>query len=39
VRIVRAAGFARVEPSETFEVPFTGGGDWNGLRGVVTGYV
>ena len=39
VRIVRAAGFARVEPSETFELPFTGGGDWRGLRGVVTAYV
>jgi tRNA (mo5U34)-methyltransferase len=39
VRIVRAAGFARVEPAETFEVPFTAGGDWNGLRGVVTAYV
>jgi 2-polyprenyl-3-methyl-5-hydroxy-6-metoxy-1,4-benzoquinol methylase len=39
VRIVRAAGFARVEPSETFEVPFTSGGDWRGLRGAVTAYV
>src|SRR5918911_2471111 len=33
VRIVRAAGFARVEPSETFEVPFSGGGALSGLRG------
>jgi tRNA (mo5U34)-methyltransferase len=39
VRIVRAAGFGRVEASDTFEVPFTEGGDWDGLRGVVTGYV
>jgi tRNA (mo5U34)-methyltransferase len=39
VRIVRAAGFARVEEHPTFEVPFTGGGDWNGLRGVVTAHV
>jgi tRNA (mo5U34)-methyltransferase len=36
VRIVRAAGFARVEPSETFELPYSGGDDdWRGLRGVV----
>jgi tRNA (mo5U34)-methyltransferase len=39
IRIVRAAGFARVEPAETFEVPFSGGGDWSGLRGAVTAYV
>ena len=39
VRIVRAAGFSRVEPSPTFEVPFTSGGDWSGLRGVVRAYV
>ena len=39
VRIVRAAGFARVEPGETFELPYTGGGDWKGLRGVVSAYV
>jgi tRNA (mo5U34)-methyltransferase len=39
VRIVRAAGFARVETGETFKVPFTSGGEWSGLRGVVTGYV
>jgi tRNA (mo5U34)-methyltransferase len=38
VRIVRAAGFARVEPSETFELPFREGGDWRGLRGVVRAY-
>jgi tRNA (mo5U34)-methyltransferase len=42
VRIVQAAGFARVEPSETFKVPFTmpvKGTDWGGLRGVVRAYV
>jgi tRNA (mo5U34)-methyltransferase len=39
VRIVRAAGFARVEPAPTFKVPFTSGGEWSGLRGVVTAYV
>jgi hypothetical protein len=39
VRIVRAAGFARVVPSETFELPYTGGGDWRGLRGVVRAHV
>lgn len=38
VRIVRAAGFARVEPEEPFELPFSGGGDWRGLRGVVRAY-
>jgi tRNA (mo5U34)-methyltransferase len=39
VRLVRAAGFARVEPSETFELPFSGGGPWKGLRGAVRAYV
>jgi tRNA (mo5U34)-methyltransferase len=39
VRLVRAAGFSRVEPSETFEVPFTSGGEWKGLRGAVRAYV
>jgi tRNA (mo5U34)-methyltransferase len=38
VRIVRAAGFSRVEPSEAFELPFRGGGGWRGLRGVVRAY-
>lgn len=38
-RIVRAAGFARVEVAEPFELPYTGGGPWRGLRGVVRGYV
>jgi tRNA (mo5U34)-methyltransferase len=39
VRMVRAAGFARVEPSKTFEVPFTAGGSWKGLRGAVRAHV
>ncbi|HKP89679.1 MAG TPA: class I SAM-dependent methyltransferase [Thermoleophilaceae bacterium] len=38
VRVVRAAGFSRVEPSDTFELPFREGGDWRGLRGVVRAY-
>jgi tRNA (mo5U34)-methyltransferase len=39
VRIVRSAGFARVEPGATFELPFTFESDWDGLRGVVTAWV
>jgi len=39
VRLVRAAGFARVEPAETFELPVAGGGPWKGLRGAVLAYV
>lgn len=40
VRIVRAAGFSRVEPEDTFELPYSGGdSDWKGLRGVVRAYV
>lgn len=39
IRIVQAAGFARVEPSEPFELPFRQGGDWRGLRGAVRAYV
>jgi tRNA (mo5U34)-methyltransferase len=39
VRIVRAAGFARVEASETFELPFRAGGDWKGLRGAVRAWI
>ena len=39
VRIVRAAGFSRVEPAETFELPLTSGGDWRGLRGAVQAFV
>jgi tRNA (mo5U34)-methyltransferase len=39
VRIVRAAGFARVDAAEPFELPFAdGAGDWRGLRGVVRAY-
>jgi tRNA (mo5U34)-methyltransferase len=38
VRIVRAAGFSRVEPSDTFELPFRQGGGWRGLRGAVRAY-
>jgi 2-polyprenyl-3-methyl-5-hydroxy-6-metoxy-1,4-benzoquinol methylase len=39
VRLVRAAGFARVEEAEPFELPFSTGGDWRGLRGAVRAYV
>jgi hypothetical protein len=39
VRIVRAAGFARVEPAEPFELPFQTGGPWRGLRGAVRAFV
>lgn len=39
VRLVKAAGFDRVEAAETFEVPYTGGGEWRGLRGAVQAYV
>ena len=39
VRIVRAAGFGRVEASEPFELPFRTGGDWKGLRGAVRAWV
>jgi tRNA (mo5U34)-methyltransferase len=39
VRIVQAAGFARVEAGETFDLPYSSGGDWKGLRGVVSAYV
>jgi tRNA (mo5U34)-methyltransferase len=35
VRMVRSAGFARVDRFPTWEVPFTGGGSWKGLRGAV----
>ena len=39
VRIVKAAGFSRVEPTDTWELPFADGGDWRGLRGAVRAYV
>jgi len=38
-RLVRAAGFPRVETGETFELPYSGGGGWRGLRGAVRAYV
>jgi tRNA (mo5U34)-methyltransferase len=38
-RIVLAAGFARIDASETFELPFRSGGDWRGLRGAVRASV
>jgi tRNA (mo5U34)-methyltransferase len=39
VRIVKAAGFARVEATDPFELPFREGGEWRGLRGAVRAYV
>jgi tRNA (mo5U34)-methyltransferase len=39
VRLVRAAGFPRVEAAEPFELPFRSGGKWRGLRGAVRAYV
>lgn len=39
VRLVRAAGFSRVEASEPFELPLTSGGPWKGLRGAVRAWV
>jgi tRNA (mo5U34)-methyltransferase len=38
-RIVLAAGFSRIDASETFELPFRAGGDWRGLRGAVRASV
>jgi tRNA (mo5U34)-methyltransferase len=38
-RMLRAAGFARVERGPVFRLPATGGGPWKGLRGVVRGHV
>jgi tRNA (mo5U34)-methyltransferase len=35
VRMVSAAGFAHVETHPSFNLPFTAGGPWKGLRGVV----
>jgi tRNA (mo5U34)-methyltransferase len=37
-RMVRAAGFSRVDASRPFELPFASGGSWKGLRGVVRAY-
>lgn len=39
IRIVRAAGFPRVEAAEPFELPFRARSDWRGLRGAVRAYV
>jgi tRNA (mo5U34)-methyltransferase len=38
-RIVLAAGFARIDATETFELPFRSGGAWRGLRGAVRASV
>jgi tRNA (mo5U34)-methyltransferase len=38
-RIVLAAGFARIDATETFELPFRAGGPWRGLRGAVRASV
>jgi tRNA (mo5U34)-methyltransferase len=38
-RIVLAAGFARIDATETFELPFRTGGTWRGLRGAVRASV
>ena len=38
-RIVRAAGFSRVEPAEPFQLKYTGDDSWEGLRGAVRAYV
>jgi SAM-dependent methyltransferase len=35
VRMVRAAGFTRVDASRPFKLPYASGGRWKGLRGVV----
>ena len=37
-RLLRAAGFSRVETGKPFELPAQGGGEWKGLRGIVRGY-
>jgi tRNA (mo5U34)-methyltransferase len=37
-RMVRAAGFQRVDRSRPFELPFARGDGWKGLRGVVRAY-
>jgi hypothetical protein len=39
VRIVRAAGSAQIDATETFELPFRTGGAWRGLRGAVRASV
>jgi tRNA (mo5U34)-methyltransferase len=39
VRIVQAAGFARIDEPITFELPYANRTDWRGLRGAVRAYV
>jgi tRNA (mo5U34)-methyltransferase len=39
VRIVEAAGFASIDATATFELPFRAGGGWRGLRGAVRASV
>jgi tRNA (mo5U34)-methyltransferase len=39
VRIIRAAGFARIDATETFDLPFKAGRGWRGLRGAVRASV
>jgi tRNA (mo5U34)-methyltransferase len=38
-RMMRAAGFSRVERGRQFELPATSSGSWKGLRGIVRGYL
>lgn len=38
-RIVKSAGWSRVEETGTFELPFREGGEWKGLRGGVRAWV
>jgi tRNA (mo5U34)-methyltransferase len=38
-RIVKSAGWSRVEETGTFELPFREGGEWRGLRGGVHAWV
>jgi tRNA (mo5U34)-methyltransferase len=38
-RLIRAAGFPRIEIGRAFELPARAGGDWKGLRGIMRGYV
>jgi len=38
-RMMRAAGFTRVDVGAAFELPATAGGPWKGLRGVMRGFV
>lgn len=37
-RMLKAAGFSRVEKGAPFELPATSGGTWKGLRGVMRAY-